>query len=57
MSLEQYIHRIGRCGRYGKKGVAINLVTEGDAELMVKIQKYYNIEVPELPLDLSKIFL
>lgn len=55
-ALEQYIHRIGRCGRYGKKGVAINLVTEGDAEIMVRIQKFYNIEVPELPLDLEKVF-
>ena len=33
-SLEKYIHRIGRTGRLGRKGVAINLVTEGDSNTL-----------------------
>lgn len=36
-SLEKYIHRIGRTGRLGRKGVAINLITEGDANTMASI--------------------
>lgn len=42
-ALSQYVHRIGRCGRYGRKGVAINLISEGDADLMVKIQNNYSM--------------
>lgn len=36
-SLEKYIHRIGRTGRLGRKGVAINLITQGDANTMSTI--------------------
>ena len=36
-SLEKYIHRIGRTGRLGRKGVAINLITQGDANTMAAI--------------------
>lgn len=36
-SLEKYIHRIGRTGRLGRKGVAINLITEGDCNTMAAI--------------------
>ena len=56
VALEQYIHRIGRCGRFGKKGVAINLITPGDADLLLKIQNHYKIKIPDLPIDLSKVF-
>ena len=38
-SLEKYIHRIGRTGRLGRKGVAINLVTEGDSNTLSLIEK------------------
>jgi superfamily II DNA/RNA helicase len=38
-SLEKYIHRIGRTGRLGRKGVAINLVTEGDSTTLSLIEK------------------
>lgn len=55
-ALEQYIHRIGRCGRYGKRGTSINFVTEGDADTLVRIQKHYNFDIPDLPLDLEKVF-
>ena len=48
---ESYIHRIGRSGRYGRKGVAINLVTNYDARKIEDIEKYYSTKVEELPLD------
>lgn len=55
-SLEKYIHRIGRTGRLGRKGVAINLITEGDANSMSLIEKEYGNKMEELPLDLAKIY-
>lgn len=39
---ENYLHRIGRSGRFGRKGVAINFVTEEDAHMLADIQKFYN---------------
>ena len=52
----KYIHRIGRSGRFGRKGVAINLVTPGDADFLVKLKTFYNTQIDELPLDVSKIY-
>ena len=52
----KYIHRIGRSGRFGRKGVAINFVTPGDADFLVKLKTYYNTQIDELPFDLSKIY-
>lgn len=48
---ESYIHRIGRSGRYGRKGVAINFVTGYDVRKMEEIEKYYSTQVDELPLN------
>ena len=52
----QYIHRIGRTGRFGRKGVAINLATPGDAQFLANLRSYYNTQIEELPLDLSHIY-
>ena len=52
----KYIHRIGRTGRFGRKGVAINFVTPGDANFLATLREYYNTQIEELPLDLSKIY-
>ena len=51
--VEQYIHRIGRSGRFGRKGVSINLVTPSDAFKLKKIEEYYNTIVEPLPVDYS----
>ncbi len=48
-SIENYIHRIGRSGRFGRKGVAINFVTHVDIQKLHDIQKYYHTEIEELP--------
>ena len=55
-SAEQYIHRIGRAGRFGRKGVAINFVTTGDAQFLANLRVFYNTQIEELPMDLSKIY-
>jgi translation initiation factor 4A len=47
--IENYIHRIGRSGRYGRKGVAINFVTDYDKEKVQQIESYYSTEIQELP--------
>jgi ATP-dependent RNA helicase RhlE len=50
---ERYIHRIGRTGREGKKGNSITFANEKEKEMLIKIQKFMNIEIPisQLPTD------
>lgn len=48
-SVETYLHRIGRSGRWGRKGTAINFVTKQDIYHMRNIEKHYGIEINELP--------
>ena len=52
---ENYIHRIGRSGRFGRKGVAINFITTGDAKYMKDIQEFYHTEVAELPMAVADL--
>ena len=52
---ENYIHRIGRSGRYGKKGVAINFLVGHDQKYMQEIESFYSTKVVELPEDFSKL--
>jgi superfamily II DNA/RNA helicase len=49
-----YLHRIGRSGRWGRKGMAINFVTKQDIHLMRKIEGYYGIKIEELPSNFSE---
>jgi translation initiation factor 4A len=48
-----YLHRIGRSGRWGRKGLAINFVTKRDIGYMRNIEEHYNISINELPKDLQ----
>jgi translation initiation factor 4A len=48
-----YLHRIGRSGRWGRKGLAINFVTKKDIYDMKKIETHYKINIDELPTDFS----
>ena len=43
-SRELYIHRIGRSGRFGRKGVAINFVTSEDVRILRDIEQYYSTQ-------------
>jgi len=52
---ENYIHRIGRSGRFGRKGVAINFVTEEDVRVLREIEQFYNTKVEEMPNDLADL--
>lgn len=53
-SKETYIHRIGRSGRYGRKGVAINFITDRDTSNLKEIEEHYNTTVKEMPQDISE---
>lgn len=53
-----YLHRIGRSGRWGRKGVGINFITRRDVMQMRKIEEHYSTQINEMPSDfgfLSKI--
>jgi translation initiation factor 4A len=50
---ENYIHRIGRSGRYGRKGASINLVCPREMRMQADIEAFYGKKVNELPLDLN----
>jgi superfamily II DNA/RNA helicase len=52
---EKYLHRIGRSGRYGRKGVAINLCDRGEMESIHRIEQFFQTRVEELPNDFAKI--
>lgn len=54
-SKENYIHRIGRSGRFGRKGIAINFVTYKDVEYLRDIEQFYATAIVELPPDLQKL--
>jgi translation initiation factor 4A len=54
-SKETYIHRIGRSGRYGRKGVAINLVTDRDMPYLKEIESFYDTEISEMPSNIADI--
>mmetsp|Transcript_5704 Transcript_5704/g.7420 ORF Transcript_5704/g.7420 Transcript_5704/m.7420 type:complete len:398 (-) Transcript_5704:57-1250(-) len=50
-NLESYIHRIGRSGRFGRKGVAINFLAADDFAVLREIEKFYNTRVEEMPAN------
>ena len=53
---DQYLHRVGRAGRFGTKGLAISFIStpEDEAEL-AKVQERFAVEVPAMPeqIDIS----
>ena len=52
---ENYIHRIGRSGRFGRKGVAINLVTPAELRDLQEIEKFYATSIVTLPNNIAEI--
>jgi len=51
--IHNYLHRIGRSGRWGRKGTAINFITRRDVPKIKEIEQYYNTQIEELPLEFS----
>jgi len=54
-SIATYIHRIGRSGRFGRKGVAINFITEKEFGQLEKIQNYYHTAILPVPENIKEI--
>ena len=52
---ENYSHRIGRAGRFGRKGTAINFVLPSDARFIKEIQEHFNTQIEEMPQDLNEL--
>ena len=46
-----YLHRIGRSGRWGRKGVGINFITRRDMRIKKEIETYYGTIITELPVN------
>jgi len=52
-NMEKYIHRIGRSGRFGRKGVAVNLVVPSDFPTMAALEKHFSTSVVEMPQNIG----
>ncbi|KAG7702084.1 hypothetical protein KL929_000579 [Ogataea haglerorum] len=52
---ESYVHRIGRSGRFGRKGVAVNFVTRNEIGDLAEIEEFFSIKIDEMPSDLSEV--
>jgi len=52
---ESYIHRIGRSGRFGRKGVAINFVTKEDLPALKELEQFYNTQIDEMPMNVADL--
>jgi translation initiation factor 4A len=50
---ENYLHRIGRSGRFGRKGLAINFVTEDDIRELRELEKFYDTVIEPMPVDVA----
>lgn len=53
--MENYLHRIGRSGRFGRKGMAINFVTAEDADILKALQTHYSTEIQEMPANIASM--
>ena len=47
--------RIGRGGRFGRKGVAINFITQEDVRILQDIEQFYNTSVDEMPMNVADL--
>ena len=53
---ETYLHRIGRSGRFGRKGIAITFVTKGDFVDLHALESFYSTKIAELPGNINTLF-
>jgi len=52
---ESYIHRIGRGGRFGRKGTAINLIVEEDKRALHDLEQFYNTSILQMPENIADL--
>jgi superfamily II DNA/RNA helicase len=51
---ETYIHRIGRSGRFGRKGVAINFITQHNTDMLKNLEQFYCTQIEEMPMNIDQ---
>ena len=49
-----YLHRIGRSGRFGRKGIGINFATQESTSYLEAIVEHYKTNIEELPIEFMK---
>ena len=54
---ETYIHRIGRSGRFGRKGTVINFISVYDITSLKSIEQFYNTTILQLPQDVASVII
>ena len=54
-SLNCQLFSIGRGGRFGRKGAAINFVTADDVRMLREIEQFYNTQVEEMPMNIADL--
>lgn len=52
---ENYIHRIGRCGRFGRRGTAISFLTPAEKDVLDQVGTHFSFVASELPQDLKGV--
>jgi translation initiation factor 4A len=53
--MQCFVFRIGRGGRFGRKGVAINFVTDEDKRTLKDIEQFYNTHIDEMPMNVADL--
>mmetsp|Transcript_70792 Transcript_70792/g.162302 ORF Transcript_70792/g.162302 Transcript_70792/m.162302 type:complete len:492 (+) Transcript_70792:21-1496(+) len=53
--METYLHRVGRTGRFGLKGFAVNLVDSREQDLLMQIRDYFNCKITEIDADFEQL--
>jgi len=53
--ISNYLHRIGRSGRWGRKGTGLNFITRRDIGKLKEIEKYYSTQIDELPANIASV--
>eukprot|EP01095_Lingulamoeba_sp_RSL-Kostka_P002796 TRINITY_DN13713_c0_g1_i1.p1 TRINITY_DN13713_c0_g1~~TRINITY_DN13713_c0_g1_i1.p1 ORF type:complete len:434 (+),score=170.83 TRINITY_DN13713_c0_g1_i1:70-1302(+) len=54
-SHDNYIHRIGRSGRFGRKGVAINFISDKDTRELKELEAFYQTQIEEMPANVADL--
>lgn len=55
VSAVSFVYRIGRGGRFGRKGVAINFITREDERMLKDIEIFYNTQIDEMPMNVADL--
>ena len=55
LTIDISLFRIGRGGRFGRKGVAVNFVTTEDQRNLKDIEQFYNTQVEEMPMNVADL--